>query len=121
MAVYVCKMCGANINVPAGTYEFICEYCGTQQTISQDAIVHDHKRLRNLLDRSLEDHEWKKALHFYEEALNIDSRCAQAYWGEFLAENHFTVPEILDGSFISQYENYDTEIVNINYAQRSAY
>ena len=34
---------------------------------------------------SLEDHEWKKADDFFEQVLNLDAECAQAYFGKALA------------------------------------
>ncbi len=35
---------------------------------------------------SLEDQEWKKANYFFEQALNMNAECAQAYWGQVLAK-----------------------------------
>lgn len=36
---------------------------------------------------AIEDSEWKKAIDFFEQVLNIDAENGQAYWGELLAEN----------------------------------
>ncbi len=36
---------------------------------------------------ALEDGEWEKADGFFEEVLNLDAECAEAYVGKFLAEN----------------------------------
>ncbi|MBQ6508536.1 MAG: toll/interleukin-1 receptor domain-containing protein [Flexilinea sp.] len=37
---------------------------------------------------ALEDGEWEKADDFFEQVLNQDAECAEAYWGKFLAANH---------------------------------
>lgn len=36
---------------------------------------------------AIEDSEWRKAIDFFEQVLNIDAENGQAYWGELLAEN----------------------------------
>ena len=36
---------------------------------------------------ALEDHEWEKADAFFEEALNLDPECAEAYIGKLLAQD----------------------------------
>ncbi len=40
-------------------------------------------------DIALEDSEWDKADSFFEEVLNLDPVCAEAYVGKFLAQKHF--------------------------------
>lgn len=112
MAVYICKMCGAALTVPDGSIECDCEYCGTHQTILFESSENRIKNIKNLLDRGnflLEDHDWKKASKIFDAALDVDPHCAGAYWGKFLATNQFTVPEILDGSFLhnDEFENLD--------------
>ena len=37
---------------------------------------------------ALEDSEWEKADNFFEDVLNQDPECAEAYWGKYLAANH---------------------------------
>ena len=39
---------------------------------------------------ALEDKEWKKADDFYEEVLNQNAECAEAYIGKLLAQKHFS-------------------------------
>ena len=33
MAIFKCKMCGANLNIEEGATVAVCEYCDTQQTV----------------------------------------------------------------------------------------
>ena len=37
---------------------------------------------------ALEDNEWEKADNFFEDVLNQDAECVEAYWGKYLAANH---------------------------------
>ena len=60
-----------------------------------------------LLDRgymALEDADWKKADHFFEEALNQNARLAQAYLGKFLAENQAMSLENFTAKYLAQTE-----------------
>ena len=116
MAVYICKMCGATLTVPDGSRECFCEYCGTYQTITLSENDVQIKKLNNCLQIgqfAIEDHNWKKATAFFDEALNIDPHCAEAYWGKFLAANKLTMTECLNGSFLSQYEELESEIYHV--------
>ena len=116
MAVFICKMCGAALTVPDGSAECFCEYCGTYQTTTLSDNDVQIKKLNNCLKRgqfALEDHDWKKSSTFFEEALDIDPHCAEAYWGLFLTANQLTVAECLNGSFLSRYEEFESEIYNV--------
>ena len=116
MAVYICKMCGASLTVPNGSKEFYCEYCGTYQTIAMSENDEQAKKLNHCLQLgqfALEDHDWKKASAFFDEALKIDPNCAESYWGKFLAANKLTVAECLNGSCLPQSEEIEPEIYNV--------
>ena len=39
---------------------------------------------------ALEDHEWDRADGFFEEVLNLEAECAEAYLGQLLAKNNLT-------------------------------
>ena len=39
---------------------------------------------------ALEDHEWERADEFFEEALNLEPKCAEAYLGKLLAAKHLS-------------------------------
>ena len=53
---------------------------------------------------ALEDGEWEKADDFYEQVLNQDAECAEAYWGKYLAANHQHNAEALYSSLTNQYK-----------------
>lgn len=53
---------------------------------------------------ALEDSEWEKADHFFEEALNNDAEKAEAYFGKFLAENRCENSEALVNILANKYE-----------------
>ena len=116
MAVFICEKCGANLSVPEGTRECVCGYCGTRQIIEAGG-TDVHSREKSIaLERAqfaMEDHEWDQAMQFCEKALNLDPRCGEAYWGKFLAANHWTVKEIMDLSFASVYEKYDPDWMEV--------
>ena len=61
-----------------------------QQTIIQQAAP-VNSNVQALLDRgnmAIEDSEWEKADGFFEEVLNQDAKCAEAYLGKLLAREH---------------------------------
>ena len=35
MAIYQCKICGGDLDVPEGSNVGVCEYCGTKQTVGE--------------------------------------------------------------------------------------
>ncbi len=53
---------------------------------------------------ALEDGEWEKADDFFEQVLNQDAECAEAYWGKYLASNHQHNAEALCSSLTDQYK-----------------
>ena len=58
----------------------------------------DGSNLTALLDRgnmALEDGEWKKADNFFEQVLNQDAKCAEAYFGKFLAARNCSTAQQL--------------------------
>lgn len=54
------------------------------QTTAQTSAIAQVKRG----NMALEDREWEKADEFFEQALNYDPECAEAYLGKMLAEKH---------------------------------
>ncbi len=113
MAVYICKTCGARLPVPDGQGEFVCEYCGTRQTVSGKIRRDDPTTLPRLLERgkiALEDCEWARARLIFEKALELDPHSAEAFWGRFLADEKLNEQMCLDGSFAERYETDETEI-----------
>ena len=53
---------------------------------------------------SLEDHEWKRADDFFEQVLNLDAECAQAYFGKALAARECASA----GEFVQKEKKFDT-------------
>ena len=58
---------------------------------------------------ALEDHEWEKADGFFEEALNLDPKCAEAYIGKLLVEKQQSNWSAWIESLKKQYAETTTE------------
>lgn len=58
---------------------------------------------------ALEDAEWNNADNFFEEVLNRDAECAEAYLGKLMAEEHKSNLTSLLRAFKNQYRKYDNE------------
>ena len=80
MSVFKCKMCGGNLGPEDGSGIAVCEYCGTQQTLSksEDEIV---KNLYNRANSLRLQCEFDRAEEIYEKILEIDQTEAEAHWG----------------------------------------
>lgn len=79
MAVFRCKMCGANLNVTPGMEVCECESCGTNQTLPK---LNDDRRM-TMYERAnhfRRNNEFDKAMGMYEQILNEDKTDAEAYW-----------------------------------------
>lgn len=83
MSVFKCKMCGGNLGPENGSGIAVCEYCGTQQTLSksEDEIV---KNLYNRANSLRLQCEFDRAEEIYEKILEIDQTEAEAHWGRVL-------------------------------------
>jgi len=62
-------------------------------------------------DIALEDGEWEKADGFFEEVLNNDAECAEAYWGKFLAKKHAKNTESFFAKVIEDTERAEYVVV----------
>ena len=85
MAVFKCKMCGADLDVTAEQYITECEYCGTKQTVptSRD------ENLRTLYNRANNLRvacEFDKAAEIYEKIVRSDEEQSEAYFGLVLCK-----------------------------------
>ncbi|MBR2615613.1 MAG: toll/interleukin-1 receptor domain-containing protein [Clostridia bacterium] len=79
MAIFKCKMCGANLEVGEKVTVTECEYCGTSQTLPKL----DNDRRAALYDRAghfRRNNDFDKASALYEQILNEDVTDAEAYW-----------------------------------------
>lgn len=105
-----CDICGGKLTgKPGGVFE--CEFCGTEYStewakakiqeikgtvkvegtvqVAGTVKVEGGINIDSLLKRGilcLEDELWKDALHFFDEALNLDAECADAYFGKVCAK-----------------------------------
>ncbi len=60
---------------------------------------------------ALEDGEWEKADDFFEQVLNQDAECAEAYLGKYLATNRQSNTESMISSLVSQYQGANSEFI----------
>ncbi len=83
MALFKCKMCGAELNIFNESVAE-CEYCHTKQTLprldDKKALLYDRA---NYLRRNS---EFDKAMAIYELVLNEDTTDAEAYWSLILCK-----------------------------------
>lgn len=119
MATFKCKICDAVLNVREGTSIYVCEYCGTKQTVPMDGDFdsghnekHESVSVGSLLKRAfmfLEDGKWVQAKQYCERALDIDPENGRAYLGNLMAEiNVHSESELSDPCL--DYRNNDNYI-----------
>ena len=85
MAIFKCKMCGANLNIEKGVTTAECEYCGTTQTLPKT----ENENLQALFNRANTlriKSEFDKAEKIYEKIIQTDAAQAEAYWGLILCK-----------------------------------
>ena len=82
--LYICTMCGGNIEFNYGDKIGVCDSCGRQGTIPQDS---SEQRLRqfNRANQYRQRFEFDKALANYEHILDDNDADAEAHWGAFLS------------------------------------
>ena len=122
MAALQCELCGGKlIGKPGGIFE--CDHCGMeyssdwakakiqeiQGTVKVEGTVQvegtvkveGSVNIESLLKRgqmALADKEWEKAAKFFDDALNINAECSDAYLGKYYALIHaVNAADILDG------------------------
>ncbi len=99
MAHFKCSFCGGNLQVSPGQTVGLCEYCGTQQTVSTAGSLPANATVDSLLQRAflfLEDSQWRSADAYCEKVLDIDPENASAYLGKLLASVHAKNKKALD-------------------------
>jgi tetratricopeptide (TPR) repeat protein len=78
-------MCGGRLDVTDGSTVAVCEYCGTQQTLSKST----DEMITNLFSRANDlrlQSEFDKAQDVYEKILDNDNSDAEAHWGVLLCK-----------------------------------
>ena len=95
MAIYKCKMCGADLNLKEGDKITTCDYCGTKQTIS---TINDDKILK-LISRGNAYRlagDFDKAQVIFEQLIS-EKEDAENYWNLLLCKYGITYEDDYDG------------------------
>ena len=133
MAALQCEICGGKLMAKSGGL-FECEYCGMQydKTRIQEMVqeikgtvkvegtvqvtgtvkVEGSVNIDNYLKRgqmALADGNWESARTFFDEALNINAECSDAYLGILMAQNQLRTSVELSAYLAADLRN------NINY------
>jgi tetratricopeptide (TPR) repeat protein len=86
-----------------------------QQQLKQQQLQ-SNSNITALLQRgnmALEDKDWKKSDDFFEEVLNQDAQCAEAYLGKLLAKNTSTTFDEYIDSIINKYDKPETKMIEV--------
>lgn len=102
MAVFQCKMCGANLNVTSRTQLVVCEYCGTTQSLFEGQATGGatEEAFLKRAFMALGDGDFEQADSFSEQALNINPENAQTYLCKLRAELRLQVWDDLKNRLI---------------------
>ena len=127
-----CPNCGATMEFDETRDFCFCQFCGTK--VVPEKIVIEHKgsisvdgisTLNNTLERaeiSLRDGYFEKAKGYFNKALDINPRCAQAYWGlllcKYQAKNDADLVDKTSGR-ISNIENIPEYKNSLKYADKT--
>lgn len=87
----------------------------TNETVVVQQTAPANSNIQALLDRgnmAIEDEEWEKADGFFEEVLNQDAKCAEAYFGKLLARCGQSNIGELTKYYISEYEEAESEFLD---------
>ncbi len=85
MAIYKCKMCGAQLEVTKGSTIATCSFCMSKQTVANA----DDERKENLFNRANTlriNCEFDKALLAYQSIISIFPHEPEAHWGVVLCK-----------------------------------
>lgn len=96
MAVFKCKMCGADLQVNFGDKIVECEYCGTSQTVSTTS---DEKVLKLIARGNMlrQNNEFDKAYSVFEQLVSEDGADAESYWNLLLCKYGITYVDDYNG------------------------
>ncbi len=131
MAVFKCKMCGAQLEIDESTV-IECDYCGSSQTLPK---LSDEK-VEKLYDRAnnfRQNNEFDRAMSFYEEILNENPDDAESYWSILLCKygieyvedpfTHERKPTVNRTQYTSIFDdvNYKSAIAHADMSQKAIY
>lgn len=89
MAVYQCKMCGANLNIKSTSRIVVCEYCGTAQTWNDEVVENQIHETEEILlqqaNQALKAGNFLKVIEYCEQVLSINPENEQANRYKLLA------------------------------------
>ena len=88
----------------------------TEKSVAKETAVIQQNTVGTTVDTqvkrgniALEDKEWDNANNFFEEALNLDPECAEAYLGKLMAQKHQRNWASLQKMYTNQYDNCTSE------------
>ena len=87
MAIIKCKTCGRDMELPEDRTVVTCKYCGSTVTLpgkDEPADPNVTAGLR-LGRRALADRDWEAADGIFDQVLDLDAECAEAFFGTALA------------------------------------
>ena len=127
MAVFKCKMCGANLLLNGNSMIAKCEYCETLQTVPR---ISD-ERIERLYDRASHfrrNNDYDKAMAIYEEILEENNEDAESYWSIILCNygieyvedpyTHKRIPTVNRTQYTSIFDDEDYKAA-LRYADAS--
>ena len=85
MSTFICKMCGANLQVNGNSNIVKCEYCDAMQTVSVSTNEEINKLFESA-NRYIIKYEFDKAIMTYEHILELSDHNSEAYWGICLSD-----------------------------------
>ena len=117
MAIFKCKMCGANLEVAEGATTAACEYCGSMQTLpaANDELVQNLFNRANALRLKC---EFDKAEQIYEKIVQENDTEAEAHWGIVLCKygiEYVEDPKTLKRIPTCHRTSYDAVVTDADY------
>ena len=109
MAVFKCKMCGADLEENLGNNIYECQYCGTRQTVSMESGL--EAVVFSLLGRAksyLNNENYLKANEYFDKVLDFAPENEEALLGKLLVEFKMkSIEELVENTVIFIFsENY---------------
>lgn len=83
----------------------------TQQVVQQSNTGSNIMALLQRGNMALEDQEWEKADGFFEEVLNQDAQCTEAYLGKWLVSCNTSNLDALREYYLEKYASTETEVL----------
>lgn len=128
-----CPSCGADIELDEKREFGFCSYCGTKVMMDKKIVelkgkvtVEGVSTVDKLLERArilVEDKEYTEAESYYNKVLELEPKCAKAYWGKMLCE--YRIPYAKTAEIreidITQSKNYKRAVMYATGKQKEKY